>query len=53
MAHALSKTMACALALFMAHPAAAQPRMSTARTMAGLPLSQVAGHGAKVPFVEY
>ena len=54
MARALSKTMALlALALLAyAHPAVAQ-RAPTPQTIAGIPVAEAQGYGAKVPFVEY
>lgn len=54
MARALSKTMSLlALALLvLATPAAAQ-RMPTAQTIAGIPIAEAQGYGAKVPFIEY
>ena len=54
MAHPLSSTMACALALLaLTGPAVAQPRTPTAQTIAGLPVAQTQGYGARVPFTEY
>ena len=54
MAHALGKTTALfALALLAcANPAAAQ-RGPTPQTIAGIPIAEAQGYGAKVPFVEY
>lgn len=52
MAHPLTTTLACALALLVPVVATAQPT-PTPRTLAGLPLAETAGYGAKVPFDEY
>jgi hypothetical protein len=53
MAHALSKTTAlfALILLALAHPAAAQ-RWPTVQTIAGIPVAEAEGYGAKVPFIE-
>ena len=53
MAFASVNTIALILALLVPAQARAQPRPPTPQTLAGLPLAETAGYGAKVPFVEY
>ncbi len=54
MAQALSTTMALVTLALLAHanPAHAQ-RLPTVQTIAGIPIAEARGYGAKVPFIEY